>query len=94
MPVFRTRRMLLAIGLPIAASVGVGSAHVTLHIGDVVEFGNVAILLHIWAPVLGHGGKKVVNDLVRDEGVSEIELCDVWLYDELVLGVSFSFFIC
>ena len=79
MPAVTVRRMLLAIGMLHPTSIGVGSAHVPLHVGDVVEFGNIAIFLHVWALVLGHGGKKVVDDLVRDERMSEVELCDIWL---------------
>ena len=58
---------------------GGGGAHVALHVGDVVELGDVAVFLHVRAFVLGHAGDEVVDDFVGDEGVAEVELCDVWL---------------
>jgi hypothetical protein len=55
------------------------AAHVALHIRNIVELGNVAVLLHIWALVLGHGGEEVFNDFVGDERVAEVEFGDVGL---------------
>jgi len=55
------------------------AAHVSLHVGDIVKFGYVAVVLHVWAFVFGHGGEQIVDDFVRDERVTEVEFCDVWL---------------
>jgi hypothetical protein len=37
--------------------------------------------LHVWAFVLGHGGNEIVDDFVWHKGMSEVELCDVWLME-------------
>lgn len=79
MPAVTVRRMLLAIGMLSATAVGVGSSHVPLHVGDVVEFGHVAVFLHVGALVLGHAGDEVVDDLVRDERVTKVKFGDVGL---------------
>jgi hypothetical protein len=67
-------RILSAIDLAVAFA-----AHVSFHIGDVVELGGVAVFLHVWAFVLRHGGDEVLDDFVGDERVAEVELCDIWL---------------
>ena len=54
-------------------------AHVSLHVSDVVKLGHVPVLLHIRALVFGHRLDEVLDDLVGDEGVAEVEFCDVWL---------------
>lgn len=73
-------RVLLAVDLRLGnGAVGAVGAHVSLHVGDVVEFGYVAVFCHVRAFVLGHGGKEVVDDFVWDEGVAEVEFGDVWL---------------
>lgn len=58
-------RILSTIDLAIA--VAPVTAHVSLHVGDVVKFGNIAVFLHVWAFVLGHGGDEVFDDFVGDE---------------------------
>jgi hypothetical protein len=63
-------RILSAIDLTV--TVTGGPAHVSLHIGDVVEFGYVAVFLHVGALVRGHGGDEVFDDFVGDEGVAEV----------------------
>jgi hypothetical protein len=35
--------------------------------------------LHVGALVLWHGGEKVFDDFVGDEGVAEVEFGDIWL---------------
>jgi hypothetical protein len=75
------RRILLAINLLLhCLPIGAFGTHIPLHVGDVVEFGDIAILLHVWAFVFGHGGEQVFDDFVWDEGVAEVELCYVWLF--------------
>jgi hypothetical protein len=61
-------RVLSAVHLAVAVSF-VG-AHVPLHVGDVVVFGNVPVLLHVWAAVLRHCRQEVIDDFIRDERVS------------------------
>jgi hypothetical protein len=29
--------------------------------------------------MFGHGGEQIFNDFVGDEGMSEVEFCDIWL---------------
>jgi hypothetical protein len=61
-------RVLSAVHLAVAVSF-VG-AHVPLHVGDVVVFGNVPVLLHVRAAMLRHCRQEVVDDFIRDERVS------------------------
>lgn len=75
----RIGRVLFAVYLFCNVAIGTGGAHVPLHIGDVVKLRNVAVFLHIWALMFGHGGEQVFNDFVGDEGMSEVEFCDIWL---------------
>jgi hypothetical protein len=75
----RQQRILVAIDLLNRTPIRALSTHVPLHIGDVVKLGDVAVFLHIWAFVLWHGGEEVFDDFVWDEGVAEVELCDVGL---------------
>lgn len=49
-------RVLLAVHFFDNIAVCTVSAHVPLHVGNVVKFGNVAVFLHIWALVLRHSG--------------------------------------
>lgn len=83
---FKTRRGLVAIDLLGTPSIGMSSAHIPLHVGNVVELGNITVFLHVWAFVLRHGRKKVINDLIRYKGVPEVKLCDVWLFQGLAFG--------
>jgi hypothetical protein len=71
-------RILSAINLAVVGALF--AAHVALHVGDVVELGNVAVFLHIGAFVLGHRRDEVFNNFVGDERVAEIEFCDIWLW--------------
>ena len=66
----------LSVRRPVADA---AAAHVPLHVGDVVEFGHVAVFLHVGALVLGHAGDEVVDDLVRDERVTKVKFGDVGL---------------
>jgi len=70
-------RILSAVNLAVAISAI--AAHVALHVGDVVELRYIAVFLHVWAFVLRHGGEEVFDDFVGDEGVAEVEFCDVRL---------------
>lgn len=63
--------------VPIA---GIFTKRHLLHEGDVVIFSDIAVLAKIRPFVWGHGGFELVDDLVRDEGMAEVELCDVRLW--------------
>jgi hypothetical protein len=82
LPGFGVVHSLLPVDLAIAARASTtttSTAHVAFHISDVIELGHVAVFLHIRAFVLGHTGDEVVDDFVRDEGVTEVEFGDIWL---------------
>ena len=57
---------------------GIPQRHL-LHETDVVEFRQVAVFLEVGAFVRGHAGKEVFDEVVRDEGVAEVEFGDVGL---------------
>jgi hypothetical protein len=73
------RLILLAVDLLSAVAVGAIRTHVSFHIGNVVEFGYVAVFLHVGACVFGHCREKVLDDFVWNKRVAEVEFCDVWL---------------
>jgi hypothetical protein len=75
----RQQRILLAVNLLNRTTIRSFLTHIPLHIGDVVEFGDVAVFLHVWAFVFGHGGEEVFDDFVWDERVAEVEFCYVGL---------------
>jgi hypothetical protein len=75
----RSEPRILSAAIYLATTVPSVAAHVSLHVGDVVELGNIAIFLHVWPFMLRHGGEQVFNDFVGDERVAEVELCDIWL---------------
>lgn len=52
---------------PIDLAVPSVAAHVSLHIGDVVELGDVAVFLHVGSFVFRHGGDEVFDDFVGDK---------------------------
>lgn len=49
------------------------------HEADVVELGQITVLEHVGALMLGHGLDQVFDDFVGDERMAEIEFGDVWL---------------
>lgn len=53
--------------------------HVPLHVSDVIVLRDIAILLHIRTLVLGHSSDKIIDDFIRNEGVAEVKLCNIWL---------------
>ena len=55
-PMLEIGRVLLAVHFFDNIAVCTVSAHVPLHVGNVVKFGNIAVFLHIWTLVLRHGG--------------------------------------
>ena len=55
-----------------------------LHKADVVVFRQVAVFLQVRAAVGGHGLEEVFDEVVRDEGVAEVELGDVGLLEGLI----------
>ena len=76
------------IGTPWAR--GLSGARATgdiLHKADVIEFRQVAVFLQIGSFMWGHAGEEAFDEVVRDEGVAEVELGDVGL---LLWLVSFS----
>jgi hypothetical protein len=54
-------------------------AHIPFHIRNIVELGNIAVLLHIRSFVAGHRGDEVFDDFIGHERVAEIKFGDVWL---------------
>jgi hypothetical protein len=70
-------RILSAVDLAVVDALF--AAHVSLHVSDVVELGNVAVFLHVRTFVLGHRGDEVFDNFIGDERMAEIEFCDVWL---------------
>lgn len=60
------QRTLLAVDVGTVALV---CAHVSLHVGDVVKFGNVAVFLHIGALVLRHRRNEIIDDFIWNEGM-------------------------
>lgn len=51
-----------------------------LHEADIIELGQVPILLQVRALVRGHRVDEVGDEVVRNEGVAEVEFRDVWLH--------------
>lgn len=49
------------------------------HEADVVELGQIAVLEHVGAFMLGHGLDQVFDDFVGDERMTEVEFGDVGL---------------
>lgn len=49
------------------------------HKAHIIEFRQVAVLLQIRALVGRHAGEEVFDEVVRDEGVPEVEFGDVGL---------------
>ena len=71
--------VLATVNLAVVAA----TTHVALHVSDVVVFRNVAVFLHIRALVRRHMRDKILDDFVWHEGMSEIELGDVFLVTSL-----------
>lgn len=74
--------------VPIDLPIAVIAAHVSLHIGNVIVFWQIAVLLEIWTLMLGHGCNQVVDDLVRNKRVPEVEFSNIWLSKISIMTTS------
>lgn len=56
-----------------------GAIRDILHEANVVEFRQMAIFLQIGSFMRGHTGEEAFDEVIRDEGVAEVEFGDVRL---------------
>lgn len=58
---------------------GPSAIHIPLHVGNVVELGNVTVFLEVGALMLRHRLHEILNDFVRDKRVPKVEFSHVRL---------------
>lgn len=69
-----------AIGSGITLST-VATLHHLLHEAIVVVLGFILVFTPVKHFMPRHGLNKMVNNFIRNERVSKIEFCDIWLFE-------------
>ena len=54
-----------------------------LHEADIIILGKISVFLQVGAFVLGHGGKKIFDKFIRNQGMSKVEFGDIRLWNVL-----------
>jgi hypothetical protein len=53
--------------------------HHVLHEADIIIFGYISVLQEIWATMLRHDLKQIVNEVFRNKRMPEVKFRDIWL---------------